>query len=206
MNEIFSSELGVERNFDTSCNALLITGPNASGKSFLRRWIQQYFRLKEIECINLSQEGRSVRWAGSCFVYGSEQDESTGYISAGTLTMGMRTSRAREKSHIVLWDEPEIGMGEELQLGSAIWMREQLENFPKHLLGVIFMTHSRLFVKEIMKMDNAKFYNLSEHKTMNEWMNREIVPVSPEKIQAIGLEKWRKLDKLLEENRKRKKK
>ena len=55
-------------------------------------------------------------------------------------------------------------MGEELQLGVALQVKKEMENIPSNLLGIIFMTHSRIFVREFMKMENSSPLNHFQEK------------------------------------------
>ncbi len=197
MKKSFADTLGIRRGFDTSCNILLITGSNASGKSFLRRFVSAILHQDDIECIQLSQEGRGQEGLARAFMYGDESWQSTGCISAKTFKGAFVTSRKREKKHVLLWDEPEIGMGEELQLGVALQVKKEMENIPSNLLGIIFMTHSRIFVREFMKMENSKFFNLNGYNSSNDWLNREILPVDLECFDAICHQKFLRLTKLL---------
>lgn len=198
MKTKFAEELNIKQKVNTEASILVVTGANASGKSLLRRWFQVIFKKEyDTEVIHLSQQGRATEGLGRIFVYGSEDDESTGTISANTFIGGVRTMRARKNKHVVIWDEPEIGMGEELQVGSAEWLCGQLADWPEHLQGVIIMTHSRVFVKRMMKFPGAKWMSLDGYKTPELWLNREIVPIDPEEVQKKGRERWRKFGTIL---------
>jgi type II secretory pathway predicted ATPase ExeA len=199
LNDDFAKELGVSADVRSEAPVLVITGKNASGKSFLRRFMCMKLKQAKIEAMHLSQQGRSTEGVMRCFVYGSEDDESTGAISAKTFKTGMSTSRSRTTAHAIIWDEPEIGMGEELQVGSADWLFEQLADWPKHLRGIILLTHSRIFVKRAMEFSGAKWVNLDGYKTPEDWFNRKIVPVNPEEFSALAVEKWRRLCKMLKD-------
>lgn len=95
---------------------LVVTGANASGKSLVRRLFQVFVKKRGFEVIHLSQEGRDAGGFARVFVYGSEGDEATGVISAKTLVKGFRTSRNRDNEHLMIYDEPEIGMSEEAEM------------------------------------------------------------------------------------------
>src|ERR1700753_1086144 len=64
----------------------IITGGNVSGKSLLRKVIHTQYSSRKIEYISVSQEARcSSSGIERAFIYGSEEDESTGYNSVKTL-------------------------------------------------------------------------------------------------------------------------
>jgi hypothetical protein len=199
MVEELADAIGVDPDFDTSTQVLVVTGANAAGKSLLRKFMQQVVRQDhDLECIHLSQQGRASSGIQRAFLYGDESWESTGCISCHSLLGSITTSRAREKDHMIILDEPEIGMGEELQAGSGLWLKEQLADWPEHLSGMVIMTHSRNFVREIMKFNGATFYNL-EGMEKDEWLNREIVPANPEDVKTLGRERFRKISKILKD-------
>jgi hypothetical protein len=195
-------ELGIDRDFDTSASILVVTGKNAAGKSLLRRWFQVALkRYHDMEAIHLSQQGRAAAGVMRAMVYGSEDDESTGAISCNTFFGGLRTMRGREEAHAVIWDEPEIGMGEELQMGTAEWLCDQLDEWPEQTQGVILLTHSRHFVRRVMQFPGAKWLSMDGYKTPEEWLDRPLEPISPEEVKHVGLERWRRVNKILSKKR-----
>ena len=199
INEDVAKELGVDSDFDTSGSVLVVTGQNASGKSFLRRLLHVKLKQMKIEVIVLSQEGRTSGGVVSAMVYGDESRSSTGSISCQTFISGIHTSRSRQGHHVLIWDEPEIGMGEELQLGSAQWLFRELSNWPKNLQGVILLTHSRHFVREAMKQESAKWFSLDGYKTAESWLKRKIKPAAPDVLAEDAVKKFRKLIRMLSE-------
>ena len=198
MRPEFASEIGVNPDFKTSASILVVTGQNAAGKSLLRRYLQMTLKRDyEMEVIHLSQEGRSTGGIERAFIYGSEGYESTGAMTAKTFIVGMKTMRKRERPHVVIWDEPEIGMGDELQLGTANWFCSQLEDWPEHLQGIVLLTHSRYFVRRVMEFPGARWLSLDGIKTPEAWLDREIVPVDPETVLKTGHERFRRVSKIL---------
>jgi hypothetical protein len=197
--EQLAEELGINPKFDTSGSVMVVTGSNATGKSLVRRVICGNLKRLGIEAIHLSQQGRAQGGIARCFIYGSEDDESTGFISAKTFQGAFRTMRGREQAHVVIWDEPEIGMGEELQLGTADWLYNELaRDWPKHLCGVVVLTHSRIFASKVMGFPDSKWLNMNGYGTLEEWLSRKIVPVGPEELIELGLKKWGRISKILQ--------
>ena len=193
----FCKELGIKPDFNAGCRVLVIVGQNAAGKSFLRRWIQSRLREDKVEVIALSHELRTREGMHRAFIYGDEHSQSTGAISAHTFIAGVRTIKSRENPHVVIWDEPEIGMGEELQIGTANWLCEQLNDWPEHTTGVILLSHSRHFVRRAMQFPKAKWYSMDGYATADEWLNRELVPVGPKEVQDMGNDRWSRVNKIL---------
>ena len=192
----FLKALGIKKDaYTESARILVITGDNASGKSFLRRIFHHFFKaIHKLETIHLSQEARATGGIERAFVYGDEGDHSTGYITAGTFVTGFRTSRGREGEHVLIWDEPEIGLGEEAQIGAGEFFVKELSDWPKNLRGLIVMTHSRHIVSALMGVDGSQFINVGgKYATADEWLNRKLVPIPPSVVKDKGLEKWRQL-------------
>lgn len=92
----------------------VVTGPNVSGKSLLRKIVHSFYQTNEIELIHLSQSGRCRGGIEGAFIYGTEADESTGKNSVKTLLTAFKTGVARTKPFGIFFDEPEIGASEEL--------------------------------------------------------------------------------------------
>ena len=177
---------------------LVVVGPNAVGKSMFRRVLCTFLNKRDFEVIHLSQEGRGDSGFMRAMVYGSESSEATSVISAKTLVNGLRTSRGRKKNHVLLYDEPEIGMAEEMQAGAAQWLVKELRSWPGKLSGIVVMTHSRYFVQELIRLPKSKFICLGDrHSTADSWLGREIKPVSPEAVIELGLCTFRRLTKIL---------
>ena len=178
---------------------LVVVGPNAVGKSLFRRLLSTFLKKRNnLEVMHLSQEGRTDSGFLVPMVYGRENQEATSVISARTLVTGLRTSRGRKKNHVLLYDEPEIGMAEEMQAGAARWLAKELRSWPDKLSGIIVMTHSRYFVQELIQLPKSKFICLGgRYSTADAWLNREIEPVDPEAVIKIGLRTLKRLAKIL---------
>ena len=83
---------------ETDSKVCIITGQNASGKSFLRKILNVRHQDDNIEYIHLSQCGRSSSTGlMAAMVYGSEHENSTGYISVKAIRGAIRTGTARTK-------------------------------------------------------------------------------------------------------------
>ncbi len=189
MNEMFEwmgtnvSYFGEDAPFDFNYTnndspLTIVTGDNASGKSFIRKMVQSMCSMKQpkkIECIHLSQNGRCTEGVMRSFVYGSEVDESTGRNTVQTLLTSMTTSHNRETPHLIVYDEPEIGLSDEYSAGIGIRLREFINDKPELLFGVVIITHNQHLIKELLEI-NPDHLNLSNDKTLTDIANREIVP------------------------------
>lgn len=197
--EPYTEALGIKPGLPIEqARVLVVVGENASGKSFLRRLLVQNLVASQIPVMHLSQEGRAdgggYEGIKRLMLYGSETRHCTSQISTHVITTGIKTSRSHEQPHVLIWDEPEIGMGEEVKLGSAQWLAQELQSdWPEKLLGVVVMTHSREFVQALLGVSNAFFMELGEDRTAEEWLARTIVPVFPEELEKRALAKSRQI-------------
>lgn len=184
------------------CRILIATGENASGKSLFRRLyltaIKEYYpKIKEV--MHISQQGRCQEGIVRAFVYGAEDWEATGVISLRTFKAGFDTSHGREHPHIIIWDEPEIGMSEETQMAAGQYVAKRCKDWPENLKGLIFTTHSRHFAAALKDLHGVGFLNLgNKYKTLEAWIDREIVPNDYETLMDHALERFRDFNERFE--------
>ena len=121
----------------------VITGPNASGKSLVRKILAARYQQNHVEYIHTSQEKRaSSSGIQRVFIYGDEAEDSTGFNSVKMVLTAIRTGQGREKPFGLMLDEPEIGCSEETAAAIGIRVARDLETMT-HLDGLYIITHSR---------------------------------------------------------------
>jgi len=185
--------------FSTSSPLVVVTGDNASGKSFIRRLIQIACKKKNIECIHLSQQGRCTSGIPRLFIYGNENDQSTGRNTVNMLLTSFTTSKSRIEKHVLVYDEPDIGLSDEYAAGAGVRLREFIEKKPKNLKGIVVISHNRYLLKELLSL-NPNHLNLTDDKTLQQVINREIIPNKDlEGLREQGLETFRKINRILKE-------
>ncbi len=179
-----------------------ILGANGAGKSMFRRMLSLYMKretgLKEV--IHVSMEQRTGGGVRAAMMFGDETWESTGTISAHAVKTGISTSTKREHDHALLWDEPDLGMSDEAAAGAALMIAEFVRNLPSHNKGVFITTHSRVLVS--MLAENAHYIHLglspdTAPRTLQDWLNRPIVPCLPEDIAKASHQRFLLITKLL---------
>ena len=129
---------------------------------------------------------------------GHESFESTGYITTKHTKFIFDVSNRRKTPHIIVLDEPEIGMSDELQAGVALWMRKRLCTWPRMLMGIVVFTHSKPFASEFKKLDEVLFYNFDGFTSVEEWVNRDIVALLPDDFLNEALLKQQTIGRLME--------
>lgn len=157
----------------------ILTGNNAAGKSLLRKVL--WNKIKKL--VNDGREDRQYIWETSMerrtshisdfgALSGIFRDDgwvATSYCTVNSINGLLRTDS--KLKHYIVFDEPELGCGEELQLGIANMINKKTNFFKENNLGLLVITHSRVIVKNT---NCDTFINL-EGKTKEEWLNREIV-------------------------------
>lgn len=165
-------------NYD---NITILTGRNAGGKSLIRKVLRNNIMEKtgksKVFIPHASQELRTKSNPEMGALSGMGHDLewlATSHNTISTLDQVI----SRDADYIVI-DEPEIGIGEELQLGLADYINEKLKD---RKCGVLIITHSRLSVTNIKHDD---FINL-EGMTEEEWLNRTPTKVSVEEFKEFS--------------------
>lgn len=188
---------------DSACRVALVLGSNGGGKSLVRRLLQQEYRRRKVEVIHISMMSRTSGGMARMMVYGSEEDSSTGQNSAHTITGAITTCRNRSEDHVLLLDEPDVGMSDEAAMGAGLALAEFCQNLPEHTKGVVITSHNRLLVNELLV---CQPHYLGVGKNAPEsalaWVNRKIVPVSPEDLQKDAIAKWREIEKIINQREK----
>lgn len=180
---------------------VIVVGQNGAGKSMLRRMIKVGAQRRKIHTMDFSQEGRTKSGEELGFIksllYGNEEWESTGYISLRIFQKAFKQCPGR--SYLIIWDEPEIGLSEESQLGVVQLIKEQLtEQRDELLIGCVFMTHSRLFVQQFLDYPKLAFVDMDgKFDTAEQWVNRKVKPANLQKVCDRGSRRFQKIAKML---------
>lgn len=172
----------------------ILTGRNAGGKSLIRK--QLVFQIgeavgkdyKKTFIPHASQELRTASQPSMGALSGMAHDLEWLATSYNTLSTLEHVFAHREKADYVVIDEPEIGMGEELQLGIADYLNDEIAKLKALGKGCLIICHSRLIAKNVIH-DN--FINL-DGMTEDEWLNR--VP------KKISIQEFRDFSNALFEN------
>ncbi len=181
----------------------VITGPNVAGKSLLRKVLHNHYEDAKISYKAISQEGRCASVGiQRLLVYGTEQDESTGYNSVKMLRKMVQSSQEYKDQHAFMLDEPEIGCSEETQAGMGDWLGQMVPTMTNlHTLFVV--THSRLFVKYLLRHLIPTHWRLSEDgMTLDQWVCREIVPTDLEEMVEMSKERWHAVNTMIKQGKK----
>lgn len=193
-----------------SCPLFLVLGENAGGKSFFRRCVQESAKKHTSirETIHLSMEGRAGGMMGAVhgFVYGDEGWRSTGENSASTVSTAIKTCQGREHSHLLYWDEPDVGMSEGAAMGAGYAIAEFVAKLSDHTKGVFVTTHSRPMVAALSQGLRPHYVHLGTDPkeapgNIELWLTRTVKPVSPDELAEASHARFKAIQKILDGKR-----
>jgi len=154
----------------------VLTGGNGVGKSLIRTQI--IFKFAErlgVEPKSLAHKVGSIsmqKRTESNADWGplSGVLHDTAWIPTSLNTFSLIENLFTTKHDFIIFDEPEIGMGEELVMSLVDYFNEKFKEFPDK--GILIITHNRYMV-ENLQFDN--FFNCDCIKTKEDWLNRKLV-------------------------------
>jgi hypothetical protein len=166
----------------------LVTGENASGKSFLVRGLGQKMRgaHPKLEILAVTMSLRSEGGFSRAVVYGDEQRESSGRISIKAVLAGMYVCRERHHDHVLILDEPDIGLAESYAGALGAYLAAFVEDMPVRTLGVVVVTHSRPLVRGLLPAEPASIRVGDDPRPLEQWLREGPIPRGIEEIEALA--------------------
>jgi hypothetical protein len=189
---------------------VVVVGENAGGKSFFRRCVNAVCgdKTNKVECIPISMEGRrQVAYnIGLSFVYGSEDWEATGVNSISTVLTGISTCRNRTSAHVIIWDEPDIGLSE----GNAASVGKAIADFtrepPTHTKASIVITHRKALVEQLVPIQPHYLFLGDENapETLAGWLAAPPIVRPLEEVKERSRKRFLAIQKILDEVKRKK--
>ncbi|MGU3656021.1 ATP-binding protein [Methylobacterium fujisawaense] len=166
----------------------LVTGENASGKSFLVRALGQRMRdaHPKLEILAVTMSLRSQGGMARAFLFGDEQRESTGRNSIKAVLAGIRACRERQHDHVLILDEPDIGLAESYAGALGAYLAAFVEDMPDRTLGLVVVTHSRPLVRGLLPTAPAAIRVGDDPRPLEQWLREGPLPRGMEEIEALG--------------------
>lgn len=158
--------------YEGSPELILIAGDNVSGKSFVSRMFSLYFKKREnVEAIRVGMDTRCEGGMARVFITaGLETSQSTGANSSHTVKGAFNTSKNREHDHVIILDEPEIGLSKSYQRAMTAYMAQCFAAKSDKLLGLILTTHSAEVVKGLSGFNPTFVWLGDEPVTMDDFV------------------------------------
>lgn len=174
----------------------ILTGSNASGKSVIRKCLSPRIakKLSLDETKNVISELSFMTRAGNNIDSGVNFLRDSTWTSTGQNTAELLMSILNTENRYIVLDEPELGMGEELQLTIANYINEHKDKVLEKNYGLMIITHSRVIANALKEDVFINIDNPLWAKT--DWLNRKINQIDFKSFQE-------KSDKIFEEIRDR---
>lgn len=166
----------------------VVTGDNASGKSFFVRGIAEKLRdaHPRMEVMPVTMNGRSRGGIERLAIWGDESRQSTGRLSVKAVLGGLRTCRERTHDHVLVLDEPDIGLAESYSGALGAYLAAFVEDMPVRTRGLIVVTHSRPLVRGLLPVEPTSIRVGDDPRPLTEWLRDGPLPRSIEDIEALG--------------------
>lgn len=172
----------VRREHGHRQDLLLVTVDNASGKSFVCKYLHLLATPDRADPpedrrgLEFMHVGMNLRAGASgvqrALMFGNEARNSTGTISVRTILAGFRTSAGRTHPHMLCLDEPDIGLSEECQDACGRLIAEFAAAPPSALAGLVIVTHSRPIARALIGLDPVRLRVGEDARTTAEWLER----------------------------------
>ncbi len=179
----------------------IIIGPNASGKSLIRKVMTAEYHYSKKFLLHLSQEARTTSGIPRAFIYGTEEYDSTGYNSIRTFITAIENIKVKTEPTGLFIDEPEIGCSEDVQLSLGEHLAKEFDSMTS-LDCCYVVTHSKAFVEPLMSL-NPSCLSLVENLTLESWLDKKPTSVDLQQVIKNGQDMWRKIEKIIEEGKKK---
>jgi hypothetical protein len=156
-DELFGPDAPCPARIEAGANdrVLLVTGENGGGKSFLCRYLEANSRDAEdrrVEFMRVGMGRRTESGIPRAMMFGDEDRESTGGISASVVEQGLRTCASRKAAHILCLDEPDVGMSEDVRGALGRYLAKFARGMPVLTAGLVLVTHSREVVRPLLDL------------------------------------------------------
>lgn len=166
----------------------VVTGENASGKSFLARTLASQLRRDRprLEVIPVTMNMRSRGGMERAIMWGDEGRQSTGRLSVKAVMGGLKTCREREHDHVLILDEPDIGLAEGYAGALGAYVAAFVDTMPERTLGVVIVTHSRPLVRALMPTDPTSVRVGDDPRPLARWLEEGAIPRTLADIEALS--------------------
>lgn len=163
---------------------LILSGDNATGKSFFCKLLNQIFRSSEVDPMLVGMSGRTTSGIPRMFIYGSEDDMATGVNSLQTVITGISTCQSRENPHAIFWDEPDIGLSESYHKALGEYLSNFVSDLPENTKGVVLVTHAREVIRQLRHL-NPHFIRFGDDLSLDQWLDNPVNPHTIEELLAL---------------------
>lgn len=185
----------------------IVAGPNASGKSLLVRLLAAWLTTDKIEPLQVSMRYRTMAGMHRVFMFGSDEDQSTGATSLHAVLGATRASRDREDKHWVMLDEPDVGLSADYAAAMGEYLAQYGNDQPERSKGLLVVTHSQPLVMSLLQNLKLRphFIHLGEPQSVEEWLHHPCSSRTVDELlnlDKLGHDRWRQVEAQLKKNKK----
>lgn len=144
---------------------------------------------------------------GLCFVYGSEDYQSTGQNSSETVLGAIRTTRGREDPHVLFWDEPDFGLSESWSASMGVEIANGMTTeVNPNLVAAFVVTHSRPLMKPLIELDpHVLIFDEGFPTSLQEYLDRPIVIRPLQELKDLSHKRFKRIQRILDLRKAKKK-
>jgi hypothetical protein len=153
----------------TESKVLVLTGSNASGKSFAVKVLAAWLGTEKpkVEALQVSMKYRTMAGMHRCFMFGALGDEldSTGSISTGAVKGALSTAQGRTTPCWVMLDEPDTGLSDDFCPAMGEFIAQAVnQGLGEKCRGLVVVTHSKSLVRAMVETlsETPHFAHLDE--------------------------------------------
>jgi hypothetical protein len=182
----------------------VVTGENASGKSLFVRIVAALAQNDELLPVSVSIRERTEGGMRKAFMFGDEQDQSTGATSVKTIATAFRNL---DRPSILIVDEPELGLSDGYARALGEFIGREARTVPKKCRGVLVVTHSRWLVRGVMlglvdaPTHVAVAADAAPRAGLQDWLDEDEFRTVDDllALRDVGLDRWRRVNRILKD-------
>lgn len=169
----------------------VISGENAGGKSLLCKALQANVARKAeddghpLTVIRIGMDIRTEGGMRGAIIFGDEQTESTGQVSAHTVLRSLDQSNHKNEDHWIILDEPDIGVGEGYRKVMGELFADFAKNLPEKTVGFMIVTHAREIAAPLIAAGASSIRVGDDLRPVAEWIRDGDLPKTLEDLKNL---------------------
>jgi hypothetical protein len=149
---------------------LVVSGSNAGGKSLFCRYLDQTLAKGGCEVMRVGMGKRTESGMVRAMMFGDEGSESTGNVSVNVVMTGVSTARGRTSDHVLILDEPDVGLSEGYQAALGEFLAAFAADLPERTLGLVVVSHARSLVAPLLAAGASSVRVGDDLRPVAEWL------------------------------------
>lgn len=118
-------------------------------------------------------------------MFGDESTSSTGQASFRAVRGGLTTCRGRTTPHILIMDEPDIGLSEGYQAALGDMIDEFASDLPDTTVGLLVVSHARPLISKLMHLNPTCIRVGDDLRPTRQWLEQGDLPRTIADIESL---------------------